>query len=98
MHINNGASMMMSNMVTDIEDLHKNMKVCQFYETFQKKAPTFRFPSGVYTLEDLRDFGRKETMCPYFMSRHFLMQANIIVYNYAYMLDPKISNLVSREL
>ena len=37
-------------------------------------------------------------MCPYFMSRHFLMQANIIVYNYAYMLDPKISNLVSREL
>lgn len=26
------------------------------------------------------------------------MKANIIVYNYAYMLDPKISNLVSKEL
>lgn len=26
------------------------------------------------------------------------MKANIIVYNYAYMLDPKIANLVSKEL
>lgn len=26
------------------------------------------------------------------------MQANVIVYNYSYMLDPKISNMVSKEL
>ena len=37
-------------------------------------------------------------MCPYFLARHFLLKANVIVYNYSYMLDPKISNLVSKEL
>ena len=55
-------------------------------------------PKKVYTLNDLRNFGKKYKMCPYFLARHFLLQANIIVYNYAYMLDPKISNLVSKEL
>jgi DNA excision repair protein ERCC-2 len=55
-------------------------------------------PKGVYTLEDLKRLGVQHKMCPYFLARHFLMQANIIVYNYAYMLDPKISNLVSKEL
>ena len=37
-------------------------------------------------------------MCPYFLARKFLGHANIIVYNYAYLLDPKIANLVSSEL
>lgn len=37
-------------------------------------------------------------MCPYFLTRHFLTRANVIVYNYAYLLDPKIANLVSSEL
>ncbi len=32
MHLNNGSSMLMSNKVTDIEDLHKSMQICSFYE------------------------------------------------------------------
>lgn len=55
-------------------------------------------PKGVFTLDDLKILGKEENMCPYFLSRQFLLQANVIVYNYAYMLDPKISNLVSKEL
>jgi DNA excision repair protein ERCC-2 len=55
-------------------------------------------PKGIYTLDDLREFGKKQGMCPYFLARHFLLQSNVIVYNYSYMLDPKISNLVSKEL
>lgn len=55
-------------------------------------------PKYVYTLDDLKVLGTKYKMCPYFLARHFLLQANIIVYNYSYMLDPKISNLVSKEL
>ena len=88
----------MTNAVVDIEDLHKSMQLCSFYETFWNKADSFTMPKGVYTLDDLRAFGKKHNMCPYFLARHFLLQANIIVYNYAYMLDPKISNLVSKEL
>lgn len=46
---------------------------------------------GVYTLEDLRIFGRKQGWCPYFLARHMLTFANVVVYNYQYMLDPKVS-------
>lgn len=45
---------------------------------------------GVYTLEDLRIFGRKQGWCPYFLARHMLAFANVVVYNYQYMLDPKV--------
>ena len=45
---------------------------------------------GVYTLEDLRVFGRKQGWCPYFLARHMLAFANVVVYNYQYMLDPKV--------
>ena len=55
-------------------------------------------PEGIYTLDDLKELGRRHGMCPYFLARKFLLQANVIVYNYAYLLDPKIANLVSSEL
>ena len=81
--------------VVDIEDLGE---LCMFYEGFVEKEDTFKMPKGIYTLDDLREYGKKQGMCPYFLARRFLLQANVIVYNYAYMLDPKISNLVSKEL
>jgi DNA excision repair protein ERCC-2 len=58
----------------------------------------FRFPNDIYTLDDLREFGEANGICPYFLARRFLLKANVIVYNYSYMLDPKISNIVSAEL
>jgi DNA excision repair protein ERCC-2 len=39
-----------------------------------------------------------EGVCPYFLARRFLLKANIIVFNYSYMLDPKIANIVSAEM
>ena len=62
-------------------------------------APTIQDTSPIrYTLDDLRDFGEANGICPYFLARRFLLKANVIVYNYSYMLDPKISNIVSAEL
>lgn len=87
--------MMQKSTLTDIEDIGE---LCSFYEGFTAKQDKFAMPKGIYTLDDLRTFGKKNQMCPYFLARHFLLQANVIVYNYSYMLDPKISNLVSKEL
>ncbi len=42
-----------------------------------------------YTLQDMREYGRKKGWCPYYLARHMLAFANVIVYNYQYMLDPK---------
>ena len=52
----------------------------------------------MYTLHDLRAFGRAKGWCPYFLARHMLAFCNVLVYNYQYLLDPKVSGLVSREL
>lgn len=84
-----------SKLITDIEDLGD---LCQYYEKFWNGIEGMQLPKDVYTLDDLRDYGKKEGVCPYFLARHFLLQSNIIVYNYSYMLDPKISNMVSKEL
>jgi len=80
--------------VTDIEDLGR----CSFYDTYEERADTFNFPKGIYTLDDLKQLGKQNGMCPYFLARKFLIHSNVIVYNYAYLLDPKIANLVSSEL
>ena len=52
----------------------------------------------MYSLDDLKDLGTQKGWCPYFMTRHLVQHATILVYNYQYMLDPKVANLVSREL
>lgn len=60
-----------SKMVVDIEDLDKNL--CSYYEGFYNKADSYNMPKGVFTLDDLKELGRKENMCPYFLARHFLI-------------------------
>lgn len=32
-------------------------KRCSFYDNFQERAATYTFPSGIYTLEDLKVLG-----------------------------------------
>ena len=53
---------------------------------------------GVYSLADLKVLGREKGWCPYFYARYAISLANVVVYNYQYMLDPKISGLVSRDM
>lgn len=49
-------------------------------------------------MEDLRELGLKRKWCPYFLARHAILYANIVVYSYHYLLDPKIADLVSKEI
>lgn len=55
-------------------------------------------PAGIYSLDDIKALGRKRGWCPYFLTRHVINFANVIVYNYQYLLDPKIASMVSAEL
>ena len=47
-------------------------------------------PKGVYSLDDMKDLGQQKGWCPYFLARQLINHANILVYNYQYMLDPKV--------
>ena len=73
-------------------------ELCDYYESYEKMLSVVEIPRGVFTLDDIKDYGREKGWCPYFMVRHLIHHANILVYNYQYLLDPKISNLVSNNL
>ena len=70
---------------------------CSYYENYERLG-TDAIPCGIYALDDLKELGQERGWCPYFAARHLLSVCNIVVYNYQYMLDPKIATLVSREL
>jgi hypothetical protein len=46
----------------------------------------------------MREFSQKQGWCPYFVARHAITLANVVVYNYGYLLDPKIAALISNTL
>ena len=83
-------------------ELHKknpsSPELCRYYEGYDAKGKDVQLPSGIYSIDDLKEYGKKNGYCPYFMARHAIMYANVIIYSYYYLLDPKIADLVSREL
>jgi DNA excision repair protein ERCC-2 len=46
----------------------------------------------------MRKFGETHGYCPYFLARRVISVANVVVYSYQYLIDPKVSGLVSAEL
>jgi DNA excision repair protein ERCC-2 len=74
------------------------MRACSFVSrSWPLLLPPPTLHTGVYTLHDLRAFGRKQGWCPYFLARHVMAFANVIVYNYQYMIDPKVSQVRGGE-
>lgn len=88
--------------VLDIEDapggLESDGRLCQYFEGLERQGVNSIMPAGVYTLDNLMQFGRERKWCPYYTARHCLSFANVIVYNYQYLLDPKIAGLISKNL
>lgn len=75
-----------------------SIETCSYYESFDAHGREFPLPSGVYNLDDLKDHGKKHGWCPYFLARYTITHATIVVYSYHYLLDPKIADLVSKEM
>ena len=82
----------------EAEGVEEEEDIDMFYDNFEERSDSFKFPKGIFTLDDLKQLGKQTDMCPYFLARRFLISADVIVYNYNYLLDPKIANLVSAEL
>ncbi|RMX69953.1 hypothetical protein KXD40_009676 [Peronospora effusa] len=73
-------------------------ETCSFFEKYEtRKSDETILPPGVYAVDDLKELGVQKGWCPYFLTRYVVTYADIVVYNYQYMLDPKVSQLVSRN-
>lgn len=97
-HISLGAAVPSTQGVDDEEIDSGAHSLCEFYENYFTQGSQAEIPMGIYSLDDLREFGTKKGWCPYFMARHLIHHASVLVYNYQYMLDPKVANIVSKEL
>lgn len=75
-----------------------NIPTCSFFENYEKSGSEAILPPGVYTLQDLRAFGKQKGWCPYFLARHMVQFANVVVYSYQYLLDPKVAGIISKEM
>ncbi|VEN48606.1 unnamed protein product [Callosobruchus maculatus] len=84
--------------VRDRHNYDDTVPICQYYEGFELDGKENTLPYGVYSIDDLKEFGRHKNWCPYFLARYAITYANIVVYSYHYLLDPKIADVVSKEL
>lgn len=75
-----------------------SIETCQYYDKFQAAGEATSLPSGIYDLEELKVWGKDQGVCPYYLTRQAINHANILVFNYQYMLDPKVAKMVSKEL
>ncbi|XP_054000938.1 general transcription and DNA repair factor IIH helicase subunit XPD [Hylaeus anthracinus] len=72
--------------------------ICNFYEGFDMEGKEQMMPPGIYSIDDLKEYGKDRNWCPYFLARFTILHAQIVVYSYHYLLDPKIAETVSKEL
>ncbi|PVU88778.1 hypothetical protein BB561_005702 [Smittium simulii] len=74
-----------------------DIELCSLFENLSTSPESMLMPSGVYTMDDLRDFGGLKNFCPYYLARKMISVADVVIYSYHYMLDPKLNELVSHE-
>ncbi|XP_030765568.1 general transcription and DNA repair factor IIH helicase subunit XPD [Sitophilus oryzae] len=84
--------------VRERHNIDDTTPICQYYEGFALDGKESNLPFGVYNLDDIKQYGRDRNWCPYFLARFAIIHANIVVYSYHYLLDPKIADVVSKEL
>ncbi|XP_016910650.1 general transcription and DNA repair factor IIH helicase subunit XPD isoform X1 [Apis cerana] len=84
--------------VRERHNYDESTPICNFYEGFDMEGKEQIMPSGIYSIDDLKEYGKDRNWCPYFLARFTILHAQIIVYSYHYLLDPKIAETVSREL
>eukprot|EP00461_Guttulinopsis_vulgaris_P009766 UN09837 len=53
---------------------------------------------GIYDINSLVNIGKEYNICPYYLARYLLSTAHVVVYNYHYMLDPKVNPVVDKHL
>lgn len=58
--------------VRDRQAVEENAPSCQYYEGYALEGKETLMPNGVYSLDDLKQFGRDRNWCPYFMARYMV--------------------------
>lgn len=70
---------------------------CCYYENLKSRsAPTFE--NTILDIEELGRIGREFDICPLYVSKDLIKQADIVFMPYNYLLDPKVRRYTQIEL
>ncbi|KAI4142772.1 MAG: hypothetical protein LQ340_007229, partial [Diploschistes diacapsis] len=84
--------------VKEQKERGEDVDVCIYHDNLDLLEPHNLVPAGVFTIDGMLKYGEKNKQCPYFSVRRMMPYCNVIIYSYHYLLDPKISERVSKEL
>ena len=84
--------------VKEKKERGEDVDVCIYHDNLDLLDPSNLLPPGVFTLDNLLQYGETHKQCPYFSARRMMPWCNVIIYSYHYLLDPKIAERVSKEL
>ncbi|KAJ8521610.1 hypothetical protein ONZ45_g1716 [Pleurotus djamor] len=71
-----------------------SVELCDWHENLGQLDPGNLIPRGIWTLADILEYGKDHGICPYFT----MPFADVIIYSFHYLLDPKVAEQVSKEL
>ncbi|KAG9266683.1 regulator of telomere elongation helicase 1 [Astyanax mexicanus] len=71
---------------------------CLFYNNVDEKSTDKDIMNSILDVEDLVKTGKKERVCPYYLSRSLKQHADLIFMPYNYLLDPKSRRAHNIEL
>lgn len=50
----------------------QDIETCSFYENLENSEVREVVPDSVYTLDDIKEIGKSQNMCPYYMARRMV--------------------------
>ncbi|PWN42939.1 putative RAD3-DNA helicase/ATPase [Ceraceosorus guamensis] len=75
-----------------------SVELCSYHEELGKLEPGHLIPNGVWGIQEIKEDARRRGVCPYFAVRRMMPFVDIIIYSFHYLLDPKVSEQVSKEM
>ncbi|XP_046858545.1 regulator of telomere elongation helicase 1-like [Xenia sp. Carnegie-2017] len=74
-------------------------KKCHYYNNLEKEeSDSKQYLSDILDIEDLVSLGKKQSCCPYYLSRQQKKSADIIFMPYNYLIDSKARNMNGIEI
>lgn len=56
-----------------------SIPICSFYEGFDIEGREVQLEPGVYSLDDLKEYGQERNWCPYFLARYTVSMLQFLI-------------------
>lgn len=69
---------------------------CEYFDNWESQKNSG--DEGIFNIEDLISEGHSKKECPYYKGRSFSQNADVVLCNYPYLLDPKVNHILLKHL